>query len=277
MTDPTPIRQEPQVPTFGRRTKPVEYRSFDLEYRMAANPEDVRTERFEVATDLDGGSLYAVMSAQTEAQQMVATARLMAQGLRDDDGVSATYLQPTIPMTWDEYDEATGQVHTIAAVDDDDDADTAVRRAELMACTVAQLRTIAAEVEVEVAAKPVKRKVVDDIIAAETARAEGPADDQDDEDEDEDDGFARDDNDLLYYLGPEGPTTDVTTLVVKHAEGSSRRRLAELMDHPRYIVEASALTEISRWLVREQAGRPTRKPRPSQTGPRRTGRGSKGR
>lgn len=276
MTDPTPIRQAPDVPVFGRRTTPITYRRFDLEYRMAANPADVRTESFEVATDLDGGSLYAVMSAQTEAQQMVATARLMAQGLRDDDGVSASYLQPAVPMTWDELDEANGQVHALGDDDDEDDAATAARRAELTACTVPQLRTIAAEYpDITVPAKPVKRRLVEDILAAEVAPdPEGGDADEDDED---DDGFARDEDGLLYYLGPDGPTTDVTTLIVKHAEGSSRRRLAEIMDHPRYVVEASALTEISRWLVREQAGRPTRKPRPSQTGPRRTGRGSRGR
>lgn len=57
-------------------------------------------------------------------------------------------------------------------------------------------------------------------------------------------------------------------------DGSSRRRFALIMASTRYRVELDALTGISKWLVEQRAGRPTKRPAPSGRGPRSTPRGS---
>lgn len=73
------------------------------------------------------------------------------------------------------------------------------------------------------------------------------------------------------YLRWDGDLVTADELRVDEVtDGSSRRRFSVLMDDPYRRVRIEALNEIAEWLVADVAGRPTRRPMPSQHGPQRT-------
>lgn len=96
---PTPLGP----PVFGSREwqpEEVRYRRFGLEVETEG---DRFVQYFEVYPDIDGGALYSLMNAHTEAAQGNAVAALMATQLRDNDGVPSIWRMPTDPAVRDDY------------------------------------------------------------------------------------------------------------------------------------------------------------------------------
>lgn len=94
-TDPSAPAVPLGPPIFGAREwepDKVRYRRFGLEVEHGA---ERFTVYFETFPDIDGGALFQLMNARTQAQQGNAVAVLMSTQLRDDDGIPSDWQMPT--------------------------------------------------------------------------------------------------------------------------------------------------------------------------------------
>lgn len=227
------------VPLFGARSAPLKHREFRLAVYATRRPNDPPTEEtFSTWEEPDTGSVMTMLGAETEGAQTAAVFRILMSTLRDDDGVSVEYRMPEEPMSVDEFDEWVGP-----------DATEGTRYTRL----------------------PVPDPTPEELEQAAAAEVRGEEDD-----ESVPIAYAAGDGDerLAWWLGPEGPTTNVDELDVPYEEGSSVRRFLLLTQDRARRVDWSALTELAEFMATGVADRPTKRPQPSRHGRRSTGSGA---
>lgn len=235
----TAATRGPGVPVFGRRSAPLADREFHLAVYLARNPNgEPELHAFRSWNEPDTGSIMQMLGARTEGEQGAAVIRILSATLRDDDGVSVSYVAPREPMTVDEFDEWV-----------DDHADELAEH----------LLPVRLDTPEEYEAHELDRDDDD--------RAYGEVVD------DPEDG-PRTVTAEPWWLGPNGPTTDTDSLHPEMDEGSSARRFAIVLDSRRLRIDWSALQELAEFMAGEVTARPTRQPSPSQRGGRSTGSGS---
>lgn len=239
MTSSTPAPAEDAVPLFGARSGPLRHREFDLAVYLTRRPNDPPTpERFSTWEEPDTGSVMTMLGAETEGAQTAAVFRILMSTLRDDDGVSVEYRMPDEPMSVDEFDEWL-----------EENPESGLERAEVD-LQLEQLEE--GDPELAPGEEP------GEFVPIAYAPGEG------------------DGERLAWWLGPEGPTTNVDDLDVPYAEGSSVRRFLLLTQDKARRIDWSALTGLAEFIAKGVADRPTKRPQPSRHGPRSTGRGASG-
>jgi hypothetical protein len=109
---PPPPAAVSLIPTFGVHTGTLEdrkYRSFNLEVEGKRTPrartEERWTEELDCFMDIDGGLWVAVGQARTDMDMARALVQFLGANLRDDDGASMDYVEPTLPEREDPDDD----------------------------------------------------------------------------------------------------------------------------------------------------------------------------